>query len=62
MIVALAFAHAGRAIARRMTGIPAKHRATAIWFSISVLIILAAIPWPFQIYGRPLLRIFGITI
>jgi hypothetical protein len=62
MIVAMAFAHAGRAIASRMTNIPGKHRTTAIWFSISILIILAAIPWPFLTYGRPLLRFFGITV
>ena len=37
-----------------------QHRLTIIWFAISLVIILAAIPWPFLAAGRPLLRFFGL--
>jgi hypothetical protein len=31
------------------------HRTAAAWFGLALLVILAAIPWPFLPYGRPLL-------
>jgi hypothetical protein len=62
MLVALIVAHVGRAISRKASEPRARHRTAAIWFSISVLLILAAIPWPFLAIGRPLLRIFGIVL
>lgn len=56
MFVALALAHIGRARARRqMTG-PARHRTTAIFFGLSLAVMLVSIPWPFMTAGRPLFR------
>ncbi len=61
MVIAIVVAHVGRALSRKATESIAKHRTAAIWFSISVVLILIAIPWPFLVYGRPLFRLFGLT-
>ena len=53
MIVALILAHIGRAKSRRAQNPPQQRRA-AIYFSLSILIVLATTPWPFLPYGRPL--------
>ena len=54
MLLALGLAHAGRAAARGAHAMSTRHRRAAIFFSISVLLILAFIPWE-----RPLLRLGG---
>ncbi len=59
MVVALVIAHLGRALAKKATSDPAKHRAAAIWFTLTVLLILASIPWPFLAAGRPWFRLGG---
>lgn len=56
MFVALALAHVGRARARKQTSGVAKHKTTAIFFGLSLLIMLATIPWPFMTVARPLIR------
>ncbi len=61
MVIAAIVAHVGRSMAKRVDASVVRHRRTAIWFVVSVLLILAAIPWPFFEHGRPLLRLFGIT-
>ena len=45
MVVALVFAHLGSMLPKRVDEAVAKHRRAAIWFTLSVLIILAGIPW-----------------
>jgi uncharacterized membrane protein YozB (DUF420 family) len=60
MIIALGVAHMGRVLARKASNAAAKHRRTLIWFSLSLLLVLASIPWPFLPVGRPLLRFFGL--
>jgi hypothetical protein len=63
MLLAVILAHVGRAVARRAPEALRKHRRSAIWFSLSLLAILAAIPWPFMAnVGRPWLRLFGLEI
>ena len=62
MIVAIAIAGMTQAIARKGKTERAKHMRAAIGYLVSMLIILAAIPWPAAAYGRPLLRLFGITL
>ena len=61
MLVAMALAHVGRSLAKKATPVQAKFRTAAIWFSVSVLVLLIAIPWPFLAngIGRPLLRLFS---
>lgn len=55
MVVALALAHIGRARARRLAEGPARHRTSAIFYGLSLLVMLVTIPWPFMPAGRPLL-------
>jgi hypothetical protein len=45
MIVALVLAHVGRMLSKRAMDTVKKHRAAAIWFALSFLVILATIPW-----------------
>ncbi len=55
MIIAAVVAHVGRSLVRRAPRPVQKHRRAAIWTGVSLLIVLIAIPWPFLIYGRPLI-------
>lgn len=68
MIVAVALVHVGSTRSARgmspdtasASGDPdvrswSGHRTATIWFGAATLVILAAIPWPFLEYGRPLL-------
>lgn len=52
MVVALVFAHLGSILAKKAPDTLGKHRRAAIFYSLSLLVILAGIPW-----WRPLLRI-----
>ncbi len=54
MIIAVVLAHVGRTLARRAPSDKGKHTRAAIFFTLSLLAILAAIPWPFLAVGRPL--------
>ena len=60
MLVALALAHVGRALSRRAVDDRAKFRRAAIWYTLSLVLMLVAIPWPFLEPGRPLFRLFGL--
>lgn len=51
MVVAVVLAHVGAVLVRRATTDAARFRRGAIWFTLTVLIIAASIPW-----DRPLLR------
>lgn len=51
MLVALALAHVGLAKAKRAAGADAPRQAS-LYFTLAVLIVLAAIPWPIFSYGR----------
>jgi uncharacterized membrane protein YeaQ/YmgE (transglycosylase-associated protein family) len=63
MLLAVILAHVGRSLSKRAPAAVAKHRRAAVWFSISLLAILTAVPWPFMAsIGRPWLRLFGLTI
>ena len=50
MILAVVFAHVGVAAAKRADESILKHRRSAIWFSLSLIVILLGMPW-----FRPLL-------
>jgi uncharacterized membrane protein YidH (DUF202 family) len=54
MLVSVALAHIGSARARRIEEDSRRHREAALWFTLSLVLIIIAIPW-----WRPLLR--GIT-
>lgn len=55
MFVAAALAHIGRSRIRKISEPIQKHRRALIFFGLALLVILAAIPWPFLAYGRPLI-------
>jgi hypothetical protein len=49
----------GAAKARRLTEAADKHKTILIWFGIALIVILLAMPWPFNPFAsRPLLRTF----
>lgn len=52
MLVAVVLAHIGSAVARKGADDAAKHRRAAIWYTLTILAIVLAIPW-----SRPLFRI-----
>ena len=54
MLIALVLAHVGSARAKKAGSDLAKHRNAAIWFGLSIVLVLASIPWPFLATGRPL--------
>jgi hypothetical protein len=56
MIVAIALAHIGRARAARQLEPVKRHRTRAIFYGLSLLVMLLTIPWPGMPAGRPLLR------
>ncbi|HSV85918.1 MAG TPA: hypothetical protein VLH85_05045 [Levilinea sp.] len=62
MLLAVVLAHIARSVSRHTAEALGKHRKAAIWFTISFVAILAAIPWPFmENTGRPWLRLFGLV-
>lgn len=55
MIGAMVLAHIGHARLRR--GPDVRHRRAARWLlTLALLLLLASIPWPGLVYGRPLFR------
>lgn len=57
MLVAVAFAHIGRARVRRARSDASRFRSAAIFYTLALLALLAAIPWPFMANARPLFRL-----
>lgn len=57
MIVAVAVAHIASSRAKRAADPTARHRRMALGVLFALLLVLAAIPWPFLPYGRPLFRL-----
>jgi hypothetical protein len=58
MVCAVALAHVGRARTRKTSSAPARQRTAAIFFTLSLLLVLLGTPWPFRAVGRPLLPQF----
>lgn len=48
MILAWLLVHIGRTAVKRADGSAAKHKKMLIYFGLGLLLILAAIPWPFR--------------
>lgn len=55
MILAAVIAQVGYSLSKRAPSDAASFRRAAISYTIAGVLILAAIPWPFLPYGRPLL-------
>jgi hypothetical protein len=56
MIVAIALAHIGRVRSKKAKTDAAKFKGAAIFYGLSLLLMLALIPWPGMAAGRPLFR------
>jgi hypothetical protein len=56
MFAGIALAHVGRGKIHKSGSDERRQRLAAIFFTLSLLVILASIPWPGLSYGRPLLR------
>lgn len=62
MLVAVVVAHIGFTKAKKAVSSFYKYRTVAIWFSISLLIVLVSIPWPFRDPGAPWLRLGSLIL
>ena len=59
MIIAWILVHVGRVSVKRAVTPAAKHKRTLIFFGLAIILILAAVPWPFrEALARPLYRWF----
>jgi uncharacterized membrane protein (UPF0182 family) len=56
MVLAAVAAHVGRVRARRAKDARRKHRAMLTAVIIFLVLVLAAVPWPWRSFGRPLFR------
>jgi hypothetical protein len=56
MVVAIVLAHIGRARIHKTGSDERRQKLAAIFFTLSILVLAASIPWPGMPYGRPLLR------
>jgi hypothetical protein len=56
MLVGIAFAHAGRAKARKLTDPVRRHKTLLLFFTLALLAVLISIPWPGTPTARPLFR------
>ena len=60
MIIAWILVHVGRVTVKRAMTPAAKHKRSLLFFGLAILIILAAVPWPFrEAIARPLYRWFN---
>ena len=51
MIIAVVVAHIGRARSKKAASDAGKHKQAAIFFTVSLVLVLLAIPWPFLSAG-----------
>jgi hypothetical protein len=61
MVIAIVLTHVGSMMVKKATLAVSKHRRALVWYGVALLLVLAMIPWPSMAYGRPLLRLFGIS-
>jgi uncharacterized membrane protein len=61
MLLAAIVIHIGGSRVKKSDLSQKKFRTAFIFYGISILLVLAAIPWPGMAAARPLLRIFGLT-
>jgi hypothetical protein len=60
MLTAWILVHVGRTAVKNAEGDAAKHKRSLIFFGLVMLLIIAAVPWPFrEIIGRPWFRWFN---
>ena len=54
MVIAVVLTHVGRALSRRAASDEKKHQRAAIFFTLAMLAVLIAIPWPWSAVPRDL--------
>jgi hypothetical protein len=54
MIIAIVLITLGRGMAKKPVPDPIKYKKAFWYFFIALVLILAAVPWPFREIGRPL--------
>lgn len=54
MLIATILAHVGRVMLKKAPDAVVANKRGAIMFTIALIVMLAAIPWPFLNWGRPL--------
>jgi hypothetical protein len=60
MLIAWVLVHIGRTAVKNADGDAAKHKRSLIFFGLVMLLIIAAVPWPFrEAIGRPWFRWFN---
>jgi hypothetical protein len=60
MLTAWVLVHVGRTSVKKAEGDVAKHKRSLIFFGLVMLLIIAAVPWPFrEAIGRPWFRWFN---
>jgi hypothetical protein len=57
MIIAIALAHVGRALARKASSPAAARTRQIVFFALSTVLLLAGTPWPGMHDNRPLFRV-----
>jgi len=59
MIIAWILVHVGRVSVKRAATPAAKHKRTLLFFGVAIILVLAAVPWPFrEAIARPWYRWF----
>ena len=61
MLIAVGLAHMGSSLARKVQGERRKFRTAAIFYTLSILLILVAIPWPFTLTVQESSASSGVT-
>lgn len=56
MVLAVAFVHIGRVLARKAKSDAGRHRRQAVWFGLGLLLMIARTPWPGMAIERSWLR------
>jgi hypothetical protein len=60
MLTAWVLVHVGRTAVKKTDGDLAKHKRSLIFFGLVMLLIIAAVPWPFrEVIGKPWFRWFN---
>ncbi len=59
MLLALVSVHVGKVLVKKAKADQSRHKRALIFYGISLLLILAVMPWPNLPYGRPFFRLLG---
>jgi len=57
MVLAVAFVHIGKVLARKATTDASKHRRNLVWFGLALVLMLIRTPWPGTSVARPWIRV-----